>query len=1348
MRVYRRLLLISIFINAINASSQVFTIDKMGIENGLSDNYILSIAQDKDGFMWFGTEWGLNRFDGQTSKVYKVNSSSNNTVSHNGINKILVDSKDNLLWIATKEGGLNVFNCQTREFIHYPVNSSAPNSTQSRGIVDLCYDKDGNIWIATYNNGLKKLDKKTGRISHLDLRNLHLPKKFWIKSILDDHKGTLYIGHWGNGFSVLSANDLTGKRFIHDPNNPESIPGNEVMDICIDSKNNVWLGTHYGLALYRPENDKFVNFRYDKNNPDGLTSDDIHSIEEIGNQLWIGTWKGGINILDLAKEDLTDPKKVHFGHIVANDLSTGLSSPSVETIYKDHFGNIWIGTYGEGLNIISHVKPFFNKLSYSPLKGEKNGLSDKIVNSITFDTDSLLWVSLGNGYVDVYKREFQEGYFLKLKSIFLDNYILCSLVDSHGNLWFGRNMDGLIQYNKNNGSFKKVDVIKNKNGTEYIASLFEDKHHNIWIGSNNGLIIYNLDTKITKAFDGKDFGLPDNLIRNILQDVNGNFWIGSEINGVSVVTQKLGLIHNFNERNALGTNTVNYIFQDSKKQIWIATKNGLTVFPKIKDKNYESFKIDESKGLADNYIRSVAEDNNGAIWIATNAGISKYIEPEARIENYSYNDGLPYGTLKNGAVTKSPDGTIFFGTQDGICYFNSNKNTGKQALPPTVITSLNVFDSKEEFPYKHISLPVKKEINLKYSQNTVSIDFNVMDYALRDKVEYAYLLKGIDDTWYQTNMQKNVIFRNLSPGNYTLYVRAKMRNKDWSNQADSIFIRINPPFWFSWWAKFIYVSIIIFIIIAIISFYKRKIKLENQLYLEKQNHLREQEINNERLQFFTNITHELRTPLTLILGPLEDLLHREKQNTKENKKLSLIHKNAARLFNLINQLLEFRKSEENNRKLSVSKDDITILLKEIVFKYKELNKNKDVSIDLFIETKALLFFDKEVITIIMDNLISNALKNTVKGAVNIVVREIIANTHRLIEIEVNDTGIGIPSDALDKIFDRYYQVKRESQIHGTGIGLALVKNLVQLHEGTIDVKSALNQGTSFLLRFKFEETYPEAQHIETPKPAIEIKKDFATQLLIVEDNEDIREYISDIFKDSFEILTSKDGQDAILLATEKIPDIIISDIMMPIVDGIELCRKLKEDIRTCHIPIILLTAKDSEVDKTEGYSIGADSYLTKPFSANLLKTRVQNLLQGREKIASYFTSEVYKKELASSALSKLDSNFIKKTISIIEDNLGLEQINVSFLAEQQNMSYTSFSRKIKAITGMTVTEFVRDIKLQNAEQLLLSRKYSISEIALQTGFSSMAYFRESFKDKYGMLPSQYIQKLGEDNTSR
>lgn len=531
--------------------------------------------------------------------------------------------------------------------------------------------------------------------------------------------------------------------------------------------------------------------------------------------------------------------------------------------------------------------------------------------------------------------------------------------------------------------------------------------------------------------------------------------------------------------------------------------------------------------------------------------------------------------------------------------------------------------------------------------------------------------------------------------------------------------------------------------------------MESLYELEKKNHEQEQELNNERLRFYTNITHELRTPLTLILGPLEDMQKSNSLSGKDSQKISVIHQSAIRLLNLINQILEFRKTETQNKKLCVSRDNLAALVHEIGLKYKELNRKPEIDFCLEIEQEDMsLFFDKEVVTIILDNLISNAIKYTEKGTITLGLHQVVRNNIHHTEISVSDTGFGIAPDALPHIFDRYYQEGSEHQASGTGIGLALVKNLVVLHEGEIRVESSLNVGSTFYVSLLTDNTYPHVLHTDSTEKTSDEKgeKEENTEpvhsgkriLLIVEDNRDICDYIVESFSDDFEVRTAANGEQGLEQALGCIPDIIVSDIMMPVMNGIVMCRKLKEDLRTSHIPIILLTAKDSLQDKEEGYQVGADSYLTKPFSATLLHSRIHNLLESRKLLAERFNTNsilIDKRAAVTESMNKLDNEFLEKINKLIEDRLSSEKIDIGYLSDAMCMSNSTLYRKMKALTGLSTNEYIRKIKMQYAERLLLEGKYNISEVAFKVGINSTVYFRQCFKDEFGMAPSDYLKKI-------
>lgn len=590
------------------------------------------------------------------------------------------------------------------------------------------------------------------------------------------------------------------------------------------------------------------------------------------------------------------------------------------------------------------------------------------------------------------------------------------------------------------------------------------------------------------------------------------------------------------------------------------------------------------------------------------------------------------------------------------------------------------------------------------------------------------------------------------------YIKTRVKNQEWSDEVTTLDIHIVPPLWLTWWAKCSYILLSATILFLILYAYKKKLDMEVLYDLEKKNHVQEQELNQERLRFYTNITHELRTPLTLILGPLEDMQKSNSLSNKDAQKISVIHQSAIRLLNLINQILEFRKTETQNKKLCVAHDNIANLVYEIGLKYKELNRKPNIEFHIELEKDDMpLYFDKEVVTIVLDNLISNAIKYTEKGSIGLGLRNVVRDNINYTEIKVSDTGFGITPEALPNIFNRYYQEGGDHQASGTGIGLALVKNLVTLHEGEIRVESILGTGSTFYVYLLTDNTYPHVLHADSPERTSVDGKEEKEEvpestsngkriLLIVEDNQDICNYIAESFSDDFEVKTAANGQQGMEQALSCIPDIVVSDVMMPIMNGITMCKMLKEDVRTSHIPIILLTAKDSLQDKEEGYQVGADSYLTKPFSATLLHSRINNLLESRKRLAERLNTNTphhnmdEKRALLADSLNKLDNEFLEKINRLIEDRLSSEKIDIGYLADNMCMSKSTLYRKMKALTGLSTNEYVRKIKMQYAERLLLEGRYNVSEIAFRVGINSVVYFRQCFKEEFGVLPSDYLKQ--------
>ena len=921
--------------------------------------------------------------------------------------------------------------------------------------------------------------------------------------------------------------------------------------------------------------------------------------------------------------------------------------------------------------------------------------------------------------------------------------------DKQERLWLGTYKNGILLYTPKDGRITRIG----DKGSEFldICSFSEDINGKIWIGTQTGIYSYfNNQLSYEKELNAQ---LPDIMVHGIIRDKNGKLWVGTFGKGVVVFDEDDKKLYNFTTDHSFPSNAVNYMMEDSRKRILVATREGIIIFKDVSQPNiFVSFGAKE--GLENTQVRAIQEDHDGYIWISTNGGISRLDEKNKRFYNYNYHDGIPMGDFMDGSTCITPDGTLFFGSQNGACYFNPRELSSPREVSPVTITQFFIYNKQTESRDTRLPVPISNRIvELPYNQNTFNISFNVLDYTQSSQVEFSYMLEGLENAWYSTQGDNQVTFRNIPHGNYVFKVKTRFRNQEWNENAAQLTVVIAPPLWLTWYAKLSYVILFIFALYALLRFYKRKLDLESSLEVERKQSLNKQELNEERLRFYTNITHELRTPLTLILGPLEDLLSDATLSPKHANKISIIHDSATRLLNLINRILEFRKTETQNRKLSVAKGDLGQLVQEVGLRYKELNPNNKVNYHIHIETEDTeIFYDADMITIILDNLMSNAAKYTSEGDITLSLRSVEENQIKYTEISVSDTGHGIDAEALPHIFDRYYQAKSKYQASGSGIGLALVKGLSELHEGILKVESAVDTGTTFTLRLLTENTYPNAIHAQhdmekKPMDAEETTiTDTPTEnhpiVLVVEDNADIREYIRSSFTDIYEVITAKDGKEGWELAQARIPNIIVSDIMMPVMDGIELCKRIKEDMRTSHIPVILLTAKDSLQDKEEGYASGADSYLTKPFSAKLLHSRINNLLETRKKIASLLAlADIQpKQESAVSSLNKLDNEFLQKITQIIEENLEMEKMDIAFIADKMCMSHSTLYRKIKGLTDMSANEFIRKVKMRKGVELLMSGQYTISEIAYMIGFSSVAYFRQCFKDQYGMSPSDYVKQ--------
>lgn len=1329
--------------------SQPYAITPLGIEQGLSNNFVVSITQDKDGFLWFATEEGLNKFDGTRFINYYKHTSS---ISGNELNNIYADTSEPVIWVATQRAGLNAYNYEQNTLEVFTHDNKDTNSLSTNDVTSIIPAADNNLWISTYHRGIEYFNKKTKKFTHYNTSTLTGLPSDNVWTMMDDGEGNLYIGHVAQGMSILSLKDKKIKNYRYHPEEPGSIIGNEVRCIYKDSNNNIWVGTDKGLVLFNIETEKFIK---PDNSPDSPLSHYIYDIRQMDdNKLWVASELNGISIIDLKQHFFMSSRQISMQHYTVGYNKYSLSNPTVRCIFLDSFRNIWLGTYGGGINFIGHTQPMFNAFSYSPIPDDMNSMNNRVALSLCLDAKERLWIGTDGGGINIFEKGKRIAVYNKEKNNLSHNTVQATFKDSEDNIWVGTFFGGVNFYNNKTGTFRQVKL--NDTSDQDVRCFFEDTNHDIWIGTNKGVFVLDLKNQNEiHHYNKNNNNLPENLIRSIGQDDKGRMWIGTFGQGLAIYSPEMKLLSEFQEYNGFCSNTINHIFRDTHNRMWIATGEGLVCFSDQDSLKYQVFQRND--GLLNTYIRTVTEDENGNIWFSTNAGISCYLTALNQFRNYNYFDKTPMGSFIS-AVARDKKGTIYFGSINGVRYFDPVSVLSKREAPPVIITEMKIYEAqatrKDDKSISYFN-DGSKSISLNHKQNTFSISFSIQDYSLANQVDYAYKLKGIDDTWH-TVEENSVTFRNIPPGNYEFQVSTRIRNQEWSENISSLSIHIAPSLWFSWWAKTLYFILAVAVVLFLLYAYKKKVDFQSSYELEKKNHEQEQELNNERLRFYTNIAHELRTPLTLILGPLEDLLKDTTLLPKQFQKISVVRQSAIRLLNLINQILEFRKTETQNKKLCVGKGNIAAFVKEISLKYKELNMKPDVDFSISIEDENMpLYFDKEIVNIVLDNLISNAMKYTDTGMISLSLYSSVKNDISYTEIKVEDTGHGIPAEDLSRIFDRYYQAKSGKHVSGTGIGLSLVRNLVILHEGEIRVESTIDKGSSFYVSLLTHNIYPNALHCEQEEPESkpenemteniqEISSNGKPILLVVEDNIDIRDYISESFSDSFDIITAGEGEEGCKAAFSHIPDIIVSDIMMPGMNGIDFCKIVKEDIRTSHIPVILLTAKDSLQDKEEGYTSGADSYLTKPFSATLLHSRINNLLESRRKLAKQFSSNLNldnKSTIFKESLNQLDNEFLQNITQLIEENLESEKVDIAYLSDKLFMSSSTLYRKVKALTGISTNEFVRKIKMKNAEQLLLTGKYNISEIAFRVGMNSPVYFRQCFKEEFGVSPSEYLKRM-------
>jgi len=950
-----------------------------------------------------------------------------------------------------------------------------------------------------------------------------------------------------------------------------------------------------------------------------------------------------------------------------------------------------------------------------PQKGNPNSLSRNCIKALLDDGKNNLWIGTFLGGIDV--LNLQTGVFKHYTnnpadpSSLPDNRVWSFLRDSNNDIWVGTSA-GLDKFDPATGSFVHFRNLVDGQQVNWIA---EDSDHTLWIGADN-LVLYDPKNQtITR--------IPETT-RCMLHDSKNRYWLATPNRGIALFSKEKGILKYYSEKN----------------------------------------------GLANNQTLAILEDNEHFLWISTTNGLSKFDPESERFHNFSLKNGFQNNQFTYGAAYKTPNGELLFGGISGFNIFNPVKIKSGDYFPQIVLTDLKIFnksvkigDQKKDILTK--SITETEKIELKYDQNSITLDFASFDYANSLGIQYSYFLESFDKDWNEPSVNRSATYTNLDPGEYTFQVKTVSIDRKESNLGPILKIKVIAPVWGTWWFRSLIFLAITGLFYLLVTFLLYKEKLKNDLRLERLNAKKLHELDMMKLRFYTNISHEIRTPLTLILGPLEKMRANTIPENEIKGHVEVMHRNATQLHQLINQLLDFRKLETGNLKLALTCGDMVSFLAEIVGSFDKYAEEKEINLKFnSLKKEIITNFDADKLGKIMNNLLSNAFKFTGKGGKISVNLSLVFDSDesdqigdplekRMIEITVKDTGIGIAESNLEKIFVRFFQVDDGAKQTGTGIGLALTKELVKLHKGSISVQSKPDKGSKFTIHLPYEEVL-KPQFVENSnsenkneQPGIRQMEDLTVEtmpagrkiMLLVDDNSDVRYFIKSHFATNYQVLEAENGLEGWNIALKTVPDIIICDVMMPDIDGFELCRKIRKDERTSHIPIILVTALGSREHEIEGLSAGADDYITKPFDLGILQTKVENILSVRQSLKQKYTSEMLLQP-RNIILSSPDERFLQKAIEVVENNISDPDLDIERFATAIGVSRMQLYRKLDALTEMTVKEFVRNIRLKRAAQLLIQKKLNISEIAYAVGFKDLSHFRKCFKLEFGMSASEYVEK--------
>jgi signal transduction histidine kinase/ligand-binding sensor domain-containing protein/DNA-binding response OmpR family regulator len=1336
----------------------VFHFNRITESEGLTSPEIRSnVVRDRQGFVWFGTTSGLVRYDGYACKVYIPKPNDPHSLPSNIITALHIDRKENL-WIGTSQNGLSLFDPQHDNFINFPPRINDSTWLQGEAITCMLEDRAGNMWFGTERgvafidmSGISttvtadsiarkirfhtfKSDHFKNRINDLDrwdrnsivaasieglfiingesgkIANIELPSMFGSRldslpatSLCWENPARLWIGTANNGLIIYDKENKYLRCYHKATGLTEKLHDDYIFDIQVDRMKRLWVATNRNLDCFDISSGKYIE--YLKYSPAPADSEAVYhlSLDDAGT-LWASTAYNGLYYLPLRSFRFP-----HYGLKGTRGIVKEMGS-----IDSSENGLFWFGTEGE---IVQCNLSNFNVISSVALSGRKS-----------------TW-----GYFGV-----------------SDSYD-----DGHGTIWYCSWGGGLFRFEP---ARRKVTTFAySSRGENLCWTLTGADDNTLWIAAySNGLLKFDQNScKYKNASDIMLSRKPNNgvTVQHVMKDPSGKIWIGDERNGLFILDPAAGTTQHFehdpNNPRSLSHNCVRRIYRDSQGRIWIGS-NMLNLW----EPETKSFKQFPNEAFYNILTIPIGSDDNGRLWLCdVDKGFSVLDPVSGTFANFDYSDGI-FGESMD--MQLLPDGRAMLVGTHGLNIVHPDSLLQLEPPPPFVITQMTINDS---FIIPARSIAAAATLDLSYRENVLEFEFAAIDPGATHLIEYLYRLEGLEDSWVKPADRRFVRYPGLSPGNYVFRVKAVNKHGRWKNQEIALAFSIAPPWWRTWWSYAAYGFIFIGLFYTGYRLRLRQVRLQQLVEMEQFQTEHLAEVDRLKSRFFANVSHEFRTPLTLILGPLDQLMEKI-QDSAIKQKLNLIKDNTKKLYSLVNQLLDFSRIESGTMKLQVSSGDVVKFLRRVAMSFESWAERKKINLEFSSgHESAEGLFDGDKIEKIMNNLISNALKFTPEGG-RVDVRVTLTpdpspqmgegrvREGSVVRVVVNDTGAGIPPEHLPYIFDRFYRVDDTHATEGTGIGLALTKELIDLHHATITAESTPGAGSQFTVILPIgRSAYTPQEIVDSPgepeteihsitvsstiqsPPAPKVSADGKSVVLIVEDNADLRAYIREFMDVDYSIREASNGKTGYEMAVEIGPDIVISDVMMPEMDGMELCRALKQDVRTSHVPVILLTARAGTDSRIEGLEIGADDYVTKPFDSKELLARVKNLIEQRKQLRKKFSSGVVLKP-GEVAVTSLDDTLLKKIMDAVEKNMGNEGFGVDDLAKEACLSRTNLNRKVHALTNLSPAEFIRYVRLQRAREMLEKDAGSVAEIAFQVGFGSSSYFTACFHERFGIIPSE------------